>query len=157
MSHPSPAPLADDPLIWQVRAFVYERFALTARPPSISDTAARFGIPSTQAANLYRELHARHALWLDGDSASVRMANPFSAIPTDFRVRAQGLDYWANCAWDALGIPAALHTDATINTHCAASGTPLSLVVHDDRLVASDAVVHFLVPFRAWYDDLVYT
>lgn len=157
MSDKPPVPHPDDPLLWPARAYAYEQFAGTARPPSVDETAAHFSIPLTRAAALYRELHARHALYLNDDNISIRMANPFSAVPTDFRVHAHGLTYAATCAWDALGIPAALHADATIDAHCAASGDPLPLTVRDAQLLASDAVVHFLVPFRAWYDDLVYT
>ena len=30
----------------------------------------------------------------------------FSAVPTAFRVRTSGGEWWAPCAWDALGISA---------------------------------------------------
>ena len=40
--------------------------------------------------------------------------SPFSAIPTQVRARANDRWYWANCAWDMLGVPAALHSDAEI-------------------------------------------
>lgn len=144
-------------LIWAVRAFIYEQFATTTRPPTVEETAAHFHLSLDQAAALYQELHQRHALFLDAGTSTVRMANPFSAIPTSFRVYARGKLYWANCAWDSLGIPAALHDEARIETQCAGSGQPVTLTVQQGRVVDRGELIHFLVPFRHWYDDLVFT
>ena len=85
------------------------------------------------------------------------MANPFSNVETPFRVHVDGKTYFANCAWDSLGIPAALHSDADMEAACAQSGEPIMLQVRDGRVSESDVLVHFLVPFKCWYDDLVYT
>lgn len=85
------------------------------------------------------------------------MANPFSAIPTDYHVHANGISYWANCVWDVLGIPAALHGDATIEARCAEDGQPWRAEVVDGDLRHDDGAAHFLLPFRRWYDDLIYT
>lgn len=77
---------------------------------------------------------------------------------TPFRVHANGRAYFANCAWDALGIPAALHADATIEAACAESNDPLPLAVDAGTVVTpATAVAHFLVPFRRWYDDMIFT
>jgi Alkylmercury lyase len=46
----------------------------------------------------------------------LRMANPFSAVPTAYRVHAAGQWWYGNCAWDALGICAALRTDGRVET-----------------------------------------
>lgn len=144
-------------LIWAVRAFVYQHFVSTTRPPTVDETAVHFHLGLDQAATLYQELHQRHALFLDPGTTTIRMANPFSALPTLFRVRAQGQVYWANCAWDSLGIPAALHDDARVETRCAESGQPVTLKVQNGQAVDHGELIHFLVPFRHWYDDLVFT
>ena len=147
----------DEDVVWAARSFVYRTIVDTTRPPTVDDAAAHFGIGTDRAADLYRELHRRHALFLEPGTTSVRMANPFSALPTPFRVHARGKSYWANCAWDALGVPAALHCDATIETQCASSGRPVTLVVRDRQVSGQGELIHFLVPFRRWYDDLVFT
>ena len=149
--------MLDESLVWDVRAFVYQHFALSAQPPSIEETATRFQISAKQAVVIYEELHSRHALFLDRDTLTIRMANPFSGVPTTFRVRTQKAAYWANCAWDALGIPAALHCDATIEATCPESRQSIDLSVHNARVTSHGEVVHFLVPFRRWYDDLLFT
>jgi hypothetical protein len=78
-------------------------------------------------------------------------------VATSFNVRANGKTYFANCAWDSLGIPAALHTDAEIEAVCAQTGEPIYLRVSGGEVDSSDALAHFLVPFRDWYDDLTFT
>ena len=147
----------DDDKLWQVRAFIYRHFAATTRPPSVAETASHFGLSHEEARSSYEKLHARHALYLKPGTHKVLMANPFSGVETPFKVRANGGTYFANCAWDSLGIPAALHADAGIEAACAQSGEPIRLRVAGEQIQGSDALVHFLIPFREWYDDLVST
>ena len=147
----------DENRVWDIRHFVYRHFAETTRPPSVVDVAARFALTQTEAASSYEELHQRHALFLKPGSHDVLMANPFSGVETPFRVHANGKTYFANCAWDSLGIPAALHTDAQVDAFCAQSGEPIHLEVTDQQVGHSDSLIHFLLPFREWYNDLIHT
>ncbi len=149
-------PLTED-LLWDVRAFVYHQFAVTTRPPSVEEAAAHFRLGPEEAAGAYDELHRRHALFLEPGTSRIRMANPFSAVTTAFQVRAQSQAYWANCAWDALGVPAALRCDAIVHTECAESHRPITLTLENGRVTDQGERVHFLVPFRRWYEDLVFT
>lgn len=144
-------------LLWAVRHRVYAAFAECAAPPTAAEVARQLAIPVTEAAALYRELHARHALYLEPGTDRVRMANPFSAVPTPFAVSAGGRTYWANCAWDAFGIPAALYADAEISAQCAFDGALLRLQVRGTTVSGDGGLVHFLLPCRRWYDDLVFT
>jgi len=146
-----------DSLLWQTRAFVYNHFADTTLPPSVDETARRFNITIAEASALYQELHNRHAFFLDLDTLTVRMANPFSGIPTDFKVQANGKTYFANCAWDMLGIPAALHMDAVIEAKCTESNETVQLEIRDGQITNYDLLIHFPLPFARWYDDLVFT
>lgn len=144
-------------ILWDIRAFVYRHFADTTRAPSVDETADAFALTPEEAASAYRALHARHAFFLDPGSHEILMANPFSNIETPYRVQADGKTYFANCAWDSLGIPAALGRDADVEAACAHSGETVRLQVRDGRISKSEVVVHFLVPFERWYDDLVHT
>jgi hypothetical protein len=86
------------------------------------------------------------------------MLNPFSAVEAPHRVEAGGREWFANCAWDALGIPAALHTDGSVRSECPDCGEPLELEVRDGELVrGSELLVHFVVPARRWWDDISFT
>jgi hypothetical protein len=151
--------------IWAIRAFVYQYFAETTRPPSVEESATRFVLTHEEAVSAYEALHQRHAFFLDAGTHRILMANPFSGVETPFKVYANGKTYFANCAWDSLGIPAALHTDAQIEAECAQSREKIHLTVRgqkaraeQSRSVRSEAgLVHFLVPFTNWYDDLSFT
>ncbi len=147
----------DDSLLWKIRHFVYGHFADTTHPPSVADTAHRFDISAEEAGEYYKELHNRHAFFLEPETLTIRMANPFSGIPTDFKVHADGKTYFANCAWDMLGIPAALHTDAVIEADCTESNEAVKLEVKDGKVTNGELLVHFPLPFARWYDDLVFT
>lgn len=145
-------------LIWEVRAFIYSQFVETTGPPSVQETAGHFGIDVEEAARLYRELHERHAVFLEPGTLDIRMAFPFSGVPTDFRVHTNGKTYFANCAWDMLGIPAALHQDdAVIEAACAESREPIRLEVRGGIVQPEDVRIHILLPFASWYDDMAFT
>jgi hypothetical protein len=85
------------------------------------------------------------------------MAMPFSAVPTPFRVTTAEGAWFANCAWDALGIPAALGVDARIATSCADCGQPMTTEVHGGHLVNDSGVILFAVPAAHWWDDIRFT
>ena len=129
----------------------------TTRAPSVDEIAARFTLSHDEAASVYEALQNRHAFFLNPGTHDVLMANPFSNVETPFRVHANGKTYYANCAWDALGIPAALHSDGDVEAACSQSGDHIALQVRNGSVSESDVLIHFLVPFKHWYDDLVFT
>jgi alkylmercury lyase-like protein len=147
----------DESQLWDVRVFVYQHFAETTKPPHLEETASHFALTHSEAASAYEELHRRHAFFLKPGTQDILMANPFSGMDTPFKVYANEKTYFVNCAWDSFGIPAALHVDAVIEASCAQSGVPIQLSVIDQQVKDSDVLVHFLLPFRDWYNDLTFT
>jgi len=147
----------DDNKLWEIRLFVYRHFVETTRPPVVNETATHFNLSHEEAASAYKKLHRHHALFLQPGTHKILMANPFSGVATSFQVHANDKTYFANCAWDSLGIPAALHADAEIEATCAQSGEPIHLRVAGTQVQGKDTLVHFLVPFREWYNDLTVT
>ncbi|HLO16801.1 MAG TPA: organomercurial lyase [Anaerolineales bacterium] len=143
--------------LWAIRAFVYQHFAEMAHPPLVDEVASRFDLTQEEATAAYDELHQRHALFLKPGTHEILMANPFSGVETPFQVHANDKIYFANCAWDTFGIPAALQVDAKIEATCAQSGEPIRISVIKQQVQDSDALVHFLIPFREWYNDLAFT
>ena len=147
-----------DELDLRIRNRVYSSFVRTGTAPTVADTAAELALDQAEVEAAYRRLHDAHALVLHAGSTEIRMLNPFSAVATPHRVEAGGRAWFANCAWDALGIPAALHTGAAIRSECADCGEPLELEVRDGELVRGrDLLVHFVVPARRWWDDIGFT
>jgi hypothetical protein len=151
--------MIEENLLWKVRAFVYNYFAETTHAPSTEESARHFNISNEEADGIYKELSERHAFFLEPGTLAIRMANPFSAIPTDFKVHANGRTYFANCAWDMLGIPAALGCDATIDAVFTESNEKVKLEIKDGQVNINSVtlLVHFPLPFARWYDDLVFT
>ncbi len=93
----------------------------------VDETASHFALTHEEAASAYEELHRRHAIFLKPGTHDILMANPFSGVETPFKVHANNKTYFANCAWDSFGIPAALDVDAEIEAVCAQSGEPDSI------------------------------
>jgi alkylmercury lyase-like protein len=136
---------------------IYEHFADTGRRPTAEDVAARVGVGGSQLREVLARLRAQRVLVLEPDGESIRMAPPFSGVPTQHRVTSAGISYFANCAWDALGIPAALHRPATVLSRCEQSMEPLELSVTMEGPEASDWLFHCVVPAAHWWDDIVFT
>jgi hypothetical protein len=65
--------------------------------------------------------------------------------------------HYGNCAWDALGICAALHVDGRIEASCPDCGETIMLVVRDQRPDDERLLFHCLVPAAHWWDDIVFT
>ena len=147
-----------DALDLRVRNHVYSTFVRERRAQTTAETAAALAVGEDEVADAYRRLDDAHALVLDPGTDEIRMLNPFSAVETPHRVEAGGRSWFANCAWDALGIPAALHADGSVSSECPDCGERLELEVRGGELVRGDKLlVHFAVPARQWWDDIAFT
>jgi hypothetical protein len=115
------------------------------------------GLPNAELEAVWRELHRAHALVLNPATTEIRMANPFSAVPTRYRVWATGRWWYGNCAWDALGICAALHVDGEIEASCPDCGETVAHKLRGQRVDEEHLLFHCLVPATRWWDDIVFT
>lgn len=150
-------PARIDPLEQAVRLGVYDHFIRTGAPPTRAMLSAELGVRLGEVGDAFRRLAAQHVLVLERGGREIRMAAPFSAVPTGFRVNAGGAPCWANCAWDALGIPALLERDADIGASCGDCGLPVTLRVRKGRLLDQEGVVHLAVPAAEWWRDIGFT
>jgi len=136
----------------ELRRRTYAFFVEQGRAPA----AAELGDHGTVVAG-WRRLHDEHAVVLNPATEELRMLNPFSVVPTAYRVEARGRWWYANCAWDAFGICAALHTDGRIETSCPDCGEALVVQVRDERPDDESLLFHCLLPAARWWDDIVFT
>src|SRR6476646_2051253 len=113
----------------QVKLAIYRHFAETGEAPSPQTIADRLGVGVAQVERSYTDLRASRVLFLERDGRAIRMAPPFSGVPTQHRVQVGSTAYFANCAWDALGIPAALQQSGLVSSECAQTGERLTLEV----------------------------
>jgi len=141
----------------RVKLAVYHHFARTGARPSPEDVAQETGLRFAEILDAYARLRTQRVLLLESDGASIHMAPPFSGVPTQHVVECDGKSYFANCAWDSLGIPAALHRPAMVRSRCEQSKAPFRLSIGASGPEPSDWLFHCQVPAAHWWDDLVYT
>jgi hypothetical protein len=140
-----------------VRNVTYRTFVKLGRAPAAQEVAQEVDLSVSAVESVCRELHSVHALVLNTAKTEIRMANPFSAVSTAYRVYAADRWWYGNCAWDALGICAALHTDGRIETSCPDCGEQIAIELRDQRVDDPSLLFHCLVPASAWWDDIVFT
>jgi len=139
-----------------LRNTTYRLFVELGRAPTADEVAAAESSTAELVQAAWRRLHDGHALVLHAGN-ELRMANPFSAVPTAYRVHAAGRWWYANCAWDAFGICAALHTDGDVETSCPDCGEVLTVAIRQQRPSDETMRFHCLVPASSWWDDIVFT
>ena len=110
-----------------LRNLTYQRFVEQGRAPTADELAAAADVDLLEVQAAWQRLHDAHALVLDPTTREIRMANPFSAVPTAHRVQAAGRWWYANCAWDAMGVCAALRTDGRVETSCPDCGESITV------------------------------
>ena len=146
-----------DALDLEVRNRTYGGFVECGRPPTAEDVARAAGLPAEDVRGAWRRLHDAHALVLNRAGDELLMANPFAAVPTAHRVHAAGRWWYANCAWDAFGVCAALHVDGLVETSCPDCAEPLRVEVRDEQPGDDTLLFHCLVPATRWWDDIAFT
>jgi Alkylmercury lyase len=98
----------------EVRRHVYDWIMRKGMIPTMADTATALSRTPCENSASFQRLADQHVLVLQKQNGEILMANPFSAVPTPFLVKAGGRSYYGNCIWDAMGIPAMLKQDALI-------------------------------------------
>jgi hypothetical protein len=144
-----PRPGFDD----EVRVALYAFFAEHERPPVPAELTGIVGASGAEVEASYRRLADAHVVVLIPGTASVWMANPLSAVPTRFQVRAGGRSYFGNRIWDALGAVAMFGGDGEVRTWCPDCDAPMALSVAGGE-VTGTGIVHFSVPAADWWEDI---
>lgn len=139
----------------RVRLYIYEYFVKLRRAPTALQCAQALSVSLPDVQGAYRRLAEGRALVLQSNG-EILMAEPFSAVPTAFYVEAGTLAWWGNCIWDALGIPAMLKADARIVTACGCCNDAMTIEISNGSLVNPSGLVHFFLPPRDWWKDVVF-
>ena len=140
-----------------LRQQIYAHTTERGKPPAIAELSDATSAPQDRVRESLARLAAGRILVLQPESGEILMAPPFSAVPTPFLVETSRHACYANCAWDAIGVPIMLREPAHIVSSCGCCGLSLTLDVQPDRVTAASDVVHFAVPAARWWHDLVYT
>lgn len=140
-----------------LRIFVYDHLVATGLPPTLAEIAQNFGITPPDARRDLAALQIGKTILVHPESGEIWMAGAFASTRTDYEVVAGDRTYWANCAWDMLGIPMILNAPAQVHTKCTDCGSPMTIDCDPSYPPTENAVVHFLVPARHWYEDIGFT
>lgn len=140
-----------------VRGKVYELLLATGRMPKVAELALALYQDELAVRESLKRLYAAKALALMPDSGEVLMASPWSAVPTAYVVEAGGRHWWANCAWDALAIPAAMGVRGQVTGSCSCCGEAMEAEVEGRRLLRGEGVVHIALPAKVWWNDIFFT
>lgn len=127
--------------------------------PTIANVAAAIGSDVATAEESFCRLQDAHVFIPREGSNEIYAYDPFCIGPTDFRITAAGRDWWAICAWDALGVPPALGATGTIVARCADCGDPITIEVglRGSAAAHDGAVLQIGVPAREFWKDIRFT
>jgi hypothetical protein len=121
------------------------------RPPGPEEIARALDTSAEVVRAALGRLHDGHGLVLHPDSSEVWVAHPFSASPTSVWVDAGERGWWAPCLWCATGISALAAPTATIHTRYAGEQEEVQISIRDHVLTSEPLLVHFSIPPRdAW-------
>ena len=138
----------------ELRIHVYDELLERGSPPTVRELATHFHVSESDARAAIANLKIGKTLLPHPRTGEIWMAGPFSAEPTDYAVTGQRTTWFANCAWDMLGVAIVAREPVSIETRCGDCGDPIRLGAVPDRPARDDLVVLFLVPARRWYDDV---
>jgi hypothetical protein len=140
-----------------VRVEIYRYFISHASAPTARDIATILRHSVTEIEAAFVELADARVITLAPSTRSMWMVHPFSAVPTPYRVNVGQRSYWANCAWDALGIAAIIGSDSIASAGCPDCLDQIDLSVRNQTVDDSAGVVHFAVPPSKFWDNVAYT
>ncbi len=141
----------------RIRREVYSHCLALGRPPTAAALASALGLSAAGVRAGLDRLAQAHVLVLQPESGEILMANPFSAVPTPFLAATPAFSAYANCIWDGLGVAAMTGQDTTIETACGDCGQALRVRLRGGALRDPGGLVHFALPARTWWDDIVFT
>lgn len=127
------------------------------RPPTIGEIASHFRCGEVEARRHLRALADNHGVVLHPQSDDIWVAHPFSAAPTTCVVRSGSRRWWGNCVWCSLGVAQLAGGTAIIETRTGAIDDHASIRLERGRVLDTNFVVHFPIPMRHAWDNVIYT
>jgi hypothetical protein len=141
-----------------VRLYIFRTAAAWARVPQAPEIANALNQSEADVRAALTQLAEARIIVLAPNTSNIWIAAPFCAVPSRFRVEVNGKHYYGICIWDALGIIALVGTRrGTVHASCGDCGESIQLDVVDGQLGRTDAIVHFGVPARNWWDNIGFT
>ncbi|WP_299932927.1 organomercurial lyase [uncultured Nocardioides sp.] len=127
----------------RVRRAAFTRLLATAAPVPAAMLATEVGLTEGQVEAELSRLAASGAISRD-DSGAVVAAGGLSVTPARHQLLLDGHEYWTWCAFDGIGIPAALELDAVVDTRCPTCGGGLRITITGGNPPSDSPVVGWL-------------
>ena len=140
-----------------LRRKIYSHTRTAGVPPTIAGLSETLGLDEKTVRSGLTDLAAGRIVVLQPGSGELLMVPPFSAVPTPFLVETSRYSCYANCAWDALGVPIMLREPARVISACGCCGEATVFDVTLDGAPRTTDVIHFAVPAARWWHDVVFT
>lgn len=125
--------------------------------PEVNELSQLLDTPAEDVAVALKNLEEDHGVVLHPNSSKIWVIHPFSLAPTNFLVYCDDGEWWSNCAWCSLGVAALLDRDVAIRTTIGAKGKQVEVHIQDGRVVEDSYLVHFPVPMRDAWNNVIYT
>ncbi|KHK61548.1 alkylmercury lyase family protein [Pseudomonas frederiksbergensis] len=136
---------------------IISSFLQHQRPPKVLELAKRFNCKEEEARIALRTLADNHGVVLHPNSDEIWIAHPFSAAPTTCVVTSGDRKWWGNCAWCSLGVVHLAGGSAIIETRLGAIDDQVTIEIENGELLDTDYVVHFPIPMKQAWDNVIYT
>ena len=142
-----------DQIRLEINRFIFN----TGFAPTVDEISAfMFADPKMIEEGLY-QLAENHVLVLHPNSTKIWVAHPFALFPTLFWVESGHKKWWGNCAWCALGIAAMAKENTRIISSIGGEEEKFEINIRDHELIQKDLLVHFPIPAKRLWDNVLYT
>jgi hypothetical protein len=121
--------------------------------PSTKTLQQHLGWSEPEVERALRQLADIRGVILKPNRVDVWAIHPFTLMPTATWVEAETGSWWANCAWCALGIGAALGQDIRVLSRIGAEDEPLEFRVRAGQPSVKGLLIHFPFPPHEWWSN----
>lgn len=127
----------------RVRRAAFRRLLATVAPVDVLTLAVDTDLTPDQVESSLADLAANGAVTRH-PTGPVVAAGGLSTAPARHQLRLAGRQFWTWCAFDGIGIPAALDVDATLDTRCPHCGQRIQVAIEAGRPPADLPIVGWL-------------
>lgn len=137
----------------QINKFIFDK----GYAPTVPELSEILNINVDTIERGLKQLADNHALVLHPNTFDIWVAHPFALFPTMFWVESNGKKWWGNCTWCSLGIAALTKTNTKVFTKLSGEKESVVIEIVDSKVVQSDLLVHFPIPAKKFWDNVIYT
>jgi hypothetical protein len=140
----------------ELRGSLTRQIAILGHAPTKPELAKILGRSPIEIDRSLRRLHDAQALLLHPHCCEPWVVHPFALSPGSCWVEVDERGWWANCVYCAMGVAAAVGSDAKIYTRLGGEWEPLIIEIRNGDVVESELILHLATPVRHWWDNVIH-